>query len=198
VNDEQELVDRLSRGALGAFQKLVEQNKRKIYYLAFDIVGNHADAEDISQEVFIKIYRFFKTFKRDAKLGSWLYRITVNASIDHLRRKSAMPETAQTGFFGRDDPVLTCSSQDFGSNPERRAEGQLMQERVDRALRKISAQERSVFVLRHYHDLPLKDIAEAMNVSIGSVKSYLFRGLKKIQKELAVGGANTPTEVGHG
>jgi RNA polymerase sigma-70 factor (ECF subfamily) len=197
VNDEKELVDRLSRGEAGAFQELAERNKRKVYYLALDIVGNHADAEDISQEVFIKIYRAFKTFKREAKLGSWLYRVTVNASIDHLRRKSALPETSQSDLFGNDDRVLALASGEFGSDPARKAEGQLMQRQIDKALQKISAQERSVFVMRHYHDLPLKDIAEAMNVSIGSVKSYLFRGLKKIQKELAGGGANPPTEVGH-
>jgi RNA polymerase sigma-70 factor (ECF subfamily) len=197
VNDEKELVDRLTRGEAGAFRELVEQNKRKVYYLAFDIVGNHADAEDISQEVFIKVYRSFKTFKRDAKLGSWLYRITVNASIDYLRRKSGMPKTSQSDLSGRDDPLLACSSQDFDSDPERRAEGELMQMQIDRALAKISAQERSVFVMRHYHDLPLKDIAEALDVSIGSVKSYLFRGLKKIQKELAVSGANPPVEAEH-
>ncbi len=127
MSDEKELVDRLSRGDLGAFQELVEQHKQKVYYIALDIAGNHADAEDISQEVFLKVFRSFKTFRRGARISSWLYRVAVNASIDHLRRKSAMPDTDRRDFLRGDVAELAPPSHDPESDPARRAEGQMMQ-----------------------------------------------------------------------
>lgn len=197
MNEEQALVERLARGEMSAFQELVEQNKKKVYYLALDIVGNHHDAEDISQEVFLKVFRSFQTFKRDAKLSSWLYRITVNASIDHLRKKSAVPERMQDEFLEEHLQHNPAGSLEFAGDPERSAETRLIQEHIESALQKISAQERSAFVLRHYHDLMIKDIAEVMNVSVGTVKSYLFRGIKKLQRELAIYRMPSGLEVNH-
>lgn len=86
MTEGKELIDRLGRGEKSAFEELVENYKKKVYYLALDMAGNHPDAEDIPQEVFLKVSRSFKTFNREAKLSSWIYRITDNACIDHLRR----------------------------------------------------------------------------------------------------------------
>src|SRR4030065_1001053 len=90
--DENALIEGLARSDPRAFRELVERYKKKVYYLALDMAGNPIDAEDIPQEVFLKVFRSFATFKRGAKLGSWLYRVTYNASIDHLRRKGAAPQ----------------------------------------------------------------------------------------------------------
>jgi len=193
VTEEKELIDRLTRGDMAAFRELVEEYKKKMYHFALDMVRNPADAEDISQEVFLKAFRGFKTFKRDAKLSSWLYRIAYNASIDHLRKKSLAP-------LGVEDIVLDVSSSGFSDSPAspdpaRTAENRLLQARVERALQKVSDRERTVFLLRHYNDLMLDEIAETMQISVGSVKSYLFRCLRKIQKELAVPGTPEQMEV---
>ena len=92
MENEQVLVDRISSGDSTAFQEFVDRYKKKIYYIAYDITGDHDDAEDVSQEVFIKVFRSLKTFRRNAKISSWLYQISVNASIDLLRKKSSKPE----------------------------------------------------------------------------------------------------------
>jgi RNA polymerase sigma-70 factor (ECF subfamily) len=185
VTEEKELVDRLSRGETAAFRELVEAYKKKMYYFALDMVGNPADAEDVSQEVFLKVFRSFHTFKQDARLSSWLYRIAYNTSIDHLRRKSITPEAV-------DDEVLDASAQDAGfgessaaQDPARLAERALLRTRVDMALQKVSAQERAVFLMRHDNGLKLDEIADALKISIGSVKSYLFRCIQKLRRELA-------------
>jgi len=193
VTEEKELIDRLFKGEMSAFRELVEAYKKKMYYFALDMVGDPADAEDISQEVFLKVFRGFKTFKRDAKLSSWLYRIAYNASIDHLRRKSLAPEAVE-------DETLDVASAGFSespasADPARTAESRLLSARVERALQKVSQQERTVFLLRHYNELMLEEIAETMQISIGSVKSYLFRCLRKLQKELAVPGKPRQMEV---
>jgi RNA polymerase sigma-70 factor (ECF subfamily) len=182
--DENAIVEGMSRGDPKAFRELVELYKKKIYYLALDMAGNGVDAEDISQEVFLKVYRSFSTFRQGARLGSWLYRITYNASIDHLRRRGATPEAVS-------DELIEAVGGSEGSLPRRAAEdpadaleASQLQERIAQALGKVSPQEKAVFLLRHYDQLMLKDIAATLGLSIGSVKSYLFRAVRKLQKEL--------------
>ncbi len=193
LREEKELIDRLSRGDTDAFRELVETYKKKMYYFALDMVGNPADAEDVSQEVFLKAFRSFKTFKRDAKLSSWLYRIAYNASIDHLRRRSLAPQAVE-------DTILDASAGGFSDssssqNPAQAAENRLLRIRIEKALEKVSSQERAVFLLRHYNDLMLDDIAETLQISIGSVKSYLFRCVRKLQKELEIHQTPSPREA---
>jgi len=196
--DENTIIEGMARGDQRAFRELVERYKKKVYYLALDMAGNAVDAEDISQEVFLKVYRSFSTFRRGAKLGSWLYRVTYNAAIDHLRSKGAVPEPV-------DDQVLESRSaggaglaQGRMPDPAAAAEARDLQRRIARALEKVSPQEKAVFLLRHNEDLMLKDIAETLGLSIGSVKSYLFRAVRKLQKELggpaAIPGLEAPHE----
>jgi RNA polymerase sigma-70 factor (ECF subfamily) len=180
--DDDAIIDGLARGDQKAFRELVERYKRKVFYLALDMAGNPVDAEDISQEVFLKVFRSFSTFRRGAQLGSWLYRITYNASIDHLRRKGATPEPVG-------DEVLESLSRVEAGLPPRGAadpgaglEASQLQERIVRALDK---------------DLKLKDIAAALDLSIGSVKSYLFRAVRKLQKELGPAALISGAESSH-
>ena len=83
-----DLVTRAAGGDLTAFQTLVERHRSMVYRIAYQFAGNHYDAEDIAQEVFLKVYRSLDRFRQDAQLTSWLYRIVMNACIDHRRRQS--------------------------------------------------------------------------------------------------------------
>lgn len=185
--DENAIIDGMFRGEPRAFRELVERYKKKVYYLALDMTGNPVDAEDVSQEVFLKVFRSFSTFRRGAQLGSWLYRITYNAAIDHLRRKGAAP-TAVT-----DETIELAAASEAGlprraaADPAAALESSQLQDLIARALEKVSPQEKAVFLLRHYDQLMLKDIASSLGLSIGSVKSYLFRAVRKLQKELQFG-----------
>ena len=198
VTDEQELIQRLAGGDPSAFRELVETHKKKIYFLALDMVGNPADAEDVSQEVFLRVFRSFKTFKQDAKLGAWLYRITYNASIDHLRKRAVTPEpktdeVLETGY--QSHPQIT-EPQTF-LDPALTAERALLQDRIEKALGNVSPQEKAVFLLRHYEDLSLKEISEILELTVGSVKSYLFRAVRKLRAELVPCGTEVKPEASH-
>jgi RNA polymerase sigma-70 factor (ECF subfamily) len=196
--DEGQLVDGLARGNRAAFREFVEQYKKKIYYLSLDLVGNPVDAEDVSQEVFLKVYRSFGTFKKDAKLSSWLYRITYNACIDHLRKKELTPEPiGDEALDARPRSEALLSASPANLDPLRSAESEQLQTRIARALESVSPQEKAVFLLRHYDQLMLKEIAETLHLSIGSVKSYLFRAVRKLQKELGAPGIAHGMEVSH-
>lgn len=181
--EEQVLIERARKGESAAFRELVERYQEKMYYFSLDLTGNHHDAEDLSQEVFIKAYRSLDRFRGDAKLSSWLYRIAVNTNINKHRKKaySAMKTEENLDTMNWE----TYSGADVSGNPEEQARAVLLQKHIDEALNRLSMRERCVFVLRHYDDFALKDIAEIMGISNGTVKSTLFRALKKLQKELA-------------
>lgn len=185
VKDEQVLVDRFCSGDNTAFQELMERYKKKIYYIAYDITADHNDAEDVSQEVFIKMFRSIKTFRRDAKMSSWLYQITVNTCIDSLRRKSSKPKKFIDNIEKVNIKENPPGSGLHAEAPERSAEVSIIQNHISQALEKVSPRERSVFVMRHYNDFKMNEIAEILNISVGTVKSLLFRAIKKLRKELS-------------
>lgn len=184
IEDEQQLLSRVREQDPAAFQMLVDRYKRQIYCLGLDLTGNHHDAEDLAQDVFLKAFLSIRSFRGDSRISSWLHRIAVNTHIDSKRKKS----TNMTSSYDDpdDDPGRFPAPVDSPvHNPQVKLEASRVQEEIEIALQRLTARERMVFVLRHYQDLALKEIAEAMDVSEGTVKSFLFRAIKKLQKSLA-------------
>lgn len=169
---------------MSAFREFVDGNKKKIYCLSYNILGDHQDAEDVSQEVFIKVFRAFGTFKRNAKMSSWLHQITVNACIDHIRRKKVRPNEQHLDSFDGIPGENGAWGKPPEQNPEQGAAAHLLQQKIQAALNHISPKERTVFVMRQYNDFKISEIAETLRVSSGTVKSLLFRALKKLRQEL--------------
>lgn len=197
AQNEQALIDRSCTGDDTAFYELVGRYKKKIYYLAYDITGNHHEAEDISQEVFMKMHRSLKTFRRDAKMSSWLHQITVNASIDSLRRKSSRPARpiGEIDQASVQEGLITGES--HASDPLRSVESSQIQSRISQALKKITPKERTVFVMRHYNELRLHEIAEILDIHVGTVKSLLFKAVRKLRRELSKHIGNPGMEAAH-
>lgn len=180
MTDEAELIRQAREGHPPAQRALVEHNKERLYYLCLDLTGRHHDAEDLSQEVFIKAFGNLSQFRGDAQFSSWLHRIAVNTHLNQRRKKSVMALRTTENM-----DALDWETGAETTNPEDHAQSSLIQRHVDQALDRLSDKERCVFVLRHYQDFQLGDIAQIMDVSEGSVKSMLFRGVRKLQKALA-------------
>jgi RNA polymerase sigma-70 factor, ECF subfamily len=182
TNEEQILIENVQRGEVAAFQELVEKYKQKVFYMALDMTGNHHDAEDLSQEVFMKVFTAIKDFRGEAKLSSWLYRIAMNTCIDKTRRKHLK-------LVDIDDRVYEQATP--GKNPEQLLQDRATQDQIEQALQKLPPRQRSIFVMRHYNELMLREIAEALGISEGTVKAQLFRAIQRLQKEL---GASRPRQ----
>jgi len=185
MQDEHELVRRVQAGDPSAFRTFVERYQRDVYGLAYDLCGNHHDAEDLSQDVFIKAHRALGGFRADAKVGSWLYRITMNAFLDSRRRKPVQVVSlhAPGGTDGADEVPLDLPA--TGLTPDGIARDARIREDVERALDVLSAQERTVFVMRHYHDMTIRDISTSLSIAEGTVKSMLFRSIRKLRDRLS-------------
>ncbi len=184
ANDEKALIRRLQTGETSAFRELVENHKRTLFNLAYDLLGNAQDAEDISQEAFIKVHRSIGDFRGEAQLGSWMYRIVVNLCLNR-RRKKALSEMELRDSFEESELHAGTPTSDHAADPEKTAEAEIMRQHLRRALDQLSPQQKTIFVLRHDEDLPLAEIGSMLKISEGTVKSQLFRALRKLQETLA-------------
>ena len=182
--DDRQLVERAHEGDRAAFRVLVERYMKTIYAVALDMTGDHHDAEDISQDVFLKAFRSITGFRSRASVSTWLYRMTVNACIDRSRKKAWKAMKPKGAVL---DEAMHQRKQNHRtlSHPENELERALLQQQIRQALDNLTERERAVFVLRHYHALPLKEIADCLNVTVGTVKSTLFRAIKHLQRILA-------------
>lgn len=184
MNDafEQQLVERARQGDRNAFQQIVESHKEQVFQLALGMTRNHHDAEDMVQEVFLKAYRSLQRFRGQAKLSSWLYRITFNTCHDARRRQR--PEESRSLAEAGEAATLQLAEESPMADPHRRSESQQIGHRVRSALGQLTTAERSVFVLRHYNQLSTREAAEALDRAEGTVKNLLFRALRKLRDEL--------------
>jgi RNA polymerase sigma-70 factor (ECF subfamily) len=179
--DEKSLITQAQNGNINAFRQIVEEHKKMVYYLSYDLTGNREDAKDLSQDVFIKVFQSFQSFRSAAKFSSWLYRITVNEFISLKRKKNYLIRKNQLPILEKDMETNFTADQ---VNMDQEVESSLLQIRIRKALNRLTRKERAVFILRHYHDLKLDDIGKSLKLSTGTVKSLLFRTVKKLQKQL--------------
>ncbi len=167
------------------FRQVVEDNRKKVFYHAYDLTGSVQDAEDLAQEVFLKAYRNIEKFKGDASVSSWLYRITLNTFIDQKRKLSEKKERDRDEL----NELTAARSKEADSHsmsPVKEAETSRAIEDINKALDVLSPRERSVFVMRHFEGMSTRNTGEAINISEGSVKSLLSRAVRKLQKELVI------------
>lgn len=184
MTEERLLIERAQKGDKYAFRELVEKNKENVYRLAYDLTGNRHDAEDVLQEVFIKAFRSLPGFRFEAKWSSWLYRITVNTCNDFHATNS---KKRAKYYENIENTKMIENSVTKNNHPstDRIAESSIMKEHIEYALHQLTTPERSVFILRQYYDLQLKQIAEILEVKEGTVKTLLFRSIKKLQQKLS-------------
>lgn len=185
-NYEKQLAQRVSKGDRNAFREIVEDNKKKIFHLAYDLTGSAPDAEDLSQEVFIRAYKGMGSFTGEASLSTWLHRITINLFIDGRRKKETKWEKVKFSLDEKTDETTIEDDAPLWSDPVIYTESLQIQSRIRAALEHLSPRERSVFIMRRYEGLPGKTVGKILDISEGTVKALLFRAVKKLQEKLSV------------
>ena len=175
-----DLVTRAAGGDPTAFQTLVERHRSMVYRVAYQFAGNHYDAEDIAQEVFLKVYRSLDRFRQDAQLTSWLYRIVMNACIDHRRRQSPITSAP----LGEEAERRLLNTPEECPGPEDRAYAGELGEVLECEIARLPHGQRIVFVMRHHQGLKLCEIAEALGVAEGTVKRQLHAAVHRLRGAL--------------
>jgi len=174
---EAELVARCLDDTPGAFDLVVERHRRSVYQLCYRFVGNHEDASDLSQEVFLRAYRGLRSFHGGSTLATWLYRITVNACLTRVtaRATRVVGETIE----GLQHPADTQTE-----SPSERLLREERASQVRTAIAQLPAKQRAALILRVYHDMSHQQIAQSMGSSVGSVKANVFHALRSLKKRL--------------
>ena len=180
MSNEAELIERARAGDADAFCDLARVYERRIYALAFHYCRDRHDAEDLSQEVWLKAYAALGSFRAEAAFYTWLRRITINCFLNFRRRKH---ESHHLPF---DEPQIHGDSSALAVEYESTLQNHLATEKVMRALSDVTPQQRLIFVLKHLEGMTYDEIAEQIGCSLGTVKKSVSRTLKKLRRELGV------------
>ena len=178
---DSQLIDRTLAGDEAAFAALVEKYQKRIYRVAFAILRHEADADIVTQDTFVQAYMHLREFEGRSELETWLTRIAINRSRDLLRSRRWISLSADNG---ESDGPSVLEPVDNRPDAERQAMGRQLAGLVERAVAGLSAQQRTIFRLRHYEEMSLEKIAEVMGLRPGTVRAHLFRAVHKIRKEL--------------
>ncbi len=185
ATDDRKLVERCKSGDRDAFKTLVSNYERAVFRIAFGVLRDSEESWDVTQEVFIKVFRYIGSFEYYTSFYVWLHRITMNLSIDYLRKRRRSAFEYDDGRK-QEAPSLdrfAGSDQQSGA-PDRQVLREELMGRVNAAVNKLSAKHREAIVLREVEGMSYQEIASTVGVSIGTVMSRIFHARKKIQAEL--------------
>lgn len=182
---DNELILRSREGNMQAFEELVHRYDRRVLAIAFRFTGNMEDAQDLYQEVFIRALNGLMSFRFESRFSTWLYRVTANVCLSWRSRRnrhrhvSIEAELKPVDHKSQPDPLIA---------PDRSEELVMKREmaaRLKTALSRLSPRQRAVFTLRHFEGLKLREIAEVLDCTDGTVKKHLFSATEKMRGELS-------------
>ena len=174
-----QLIARAQRGDEEAFAALFEAHKRRVYSLCLRMTGNTAEAEDLTQEAFLQLYRKISTFRGESAFSTWLHRLAVNVVLMHLRKKGLQQISLDEPDTSQDEPV----KRDYGSD-DRRLTGSVDRIGLQKAIADLPPGYRAVFVLHDVEGYEHNEIAEIMKCSVGNSKSQLHKARMKLRERL--------------
>jgi RNA polymerase sigma-70 factor (ECF subfamily) len=193
TDNETDLIRRAQADDANAFCSLAERYARRIYLLAFHYCRNAQDAEDLSQEVWLKAYQALTGFRSDSSFYTWLRRITINAFLNHQRSSSFRQQgkTTVVEFIESDSETIFESR---STSPET-VYNKVLFESVMSALGELTPTQRLMFMLRHYEGMSYDEIAAAMNCSAGTVKKGVSRAISKLRAKLVATNDDEPERL---
>lgn len=172
---EQELISEVKRGSHDAFRVLVESYMKQAYDVAYFVLGDHDDADDVAQEAFVNVHRSIAKFRGDSDFATWLFRIVKNCALNRLKQKKRKQRREVDLAIA--DKELTSVNAGLGSTENARIH-------IERVLHELPTLQRAVVMLRHMNGLSTRQVSRILECSEGTVKTHLHRGLKKMRDRL--------------
>ena len=187
MNDlqEQHWIDDAREGDQEAFAQLVRRYEKRVFALAGRMCRNPEDAAEAAQEAFLSVWQGLRFYRGDASFSTWLYRLVSNACIDLLRREGRHQAAAGPSL---NDEELGVDVPDSAPNPHEAAEQKELRVLIEEGLQSLSPEHRQVLVLREIHQLSYDEIADTLELDVGTVKSRISRGRRQLRKFLLQSG----------
>jgi RNA polymerase sigma-70 factor (ECF subfamily) len=176
--DDAECVRRVQRGDIDSFEVLVRRHQKAIFNLVYRLLGNYDEAAEVSQDVFLSAFKSIHQFRGEANFSTWLYRIGLNHAS--TRRKSL--NSAQRRQLPLDGSEVIANST---VDPAKNFEDKEIQQRVQQALNSLDAEDARIILLRDLQDIPYDEVAEILDLPVGTVKSRLHRARQALKTSLA-------------
>lgn len=169
-----ELVEAFRNGDVAGFNELVRRYQERVYWIARRTIGKHEDADDVVQDVFVRVHEGIKNFRGDANFYTWLYRIAVNVSLNALRKKRIKD------FVSYDEVLAEILPSDVRTDDAiYKMEYQTV---LDKAIERLPAKQKAVFMMRYHDEMPYEEMAKLLKKSVGGLKANYFHALKKVQQ----------------
>jgi len=174
-------VSRARDGDSDAFRLLVERHSRAIFRVAYRMTANEHDADDVVQETFLRAYRQIDRFEERANFSTWVHRIAINCSLDLLRARGRHDK-----HYGGDPSSEEMSAviKTDDPQPDRLLLSAELQSHVAKALERLSGNERTAFILRHFEGMPVEDIGKTLGIQVNAAKHTIFRAVRKLRESL--------------
>ncbi|MBQ6465148.1 MAG: sigma-70 family RNA polymerase sigma factor [Oscillospiraceae bacterium] len=176
---EETCIRQILNGDVNAFEGLVTAYEKNAYNLALRMLGDPQDAEDVTQEAFLKAYQSLSSFRLDSRFSVWLYRIVSNLCLDQLRRRQRRPEQSLT-VENDEGEEAQQDVPDENFSPEALLERKLTREAVRRGLDALPDEQRQILLLRELEGMSYEEIGQALSLEPGTVKSRIFRARKRL------------------
>ncbi|MTI83665.1 MAG: sigma-70 family RNA polymerase sigma factor [Firmicutes bacterium] len=183
-SDEQ-LVDKFKSGSVEAFEELVNRYERKVYTLAYRFTGNYADAGDMVQEVFIRVYRALPKFRAESSFSTWIYKVAANVCRDELRKQRRKKSVSLENMEANQGEIAVT---DEAQSPEEFVEQRDLQARVQKYIDQLTEDQRMILLLREMHQLSYEEMADVLECSLGTVKSRLSRARLALKNKMQAAG----------
>lgn len=181
VTSDEQIVERALAGDADAFGEIVRRWERRIFALAYGMLGREEEARDATQETFISAFRNLRGFRGEAKVSSWLHRIAINQCITRQRRAKVRGETAIGDETDGSGELLVAPAH---QSPARAAESRQRTEIVRRAVNTLPTELRQIVVMKEFEELTFQEIAEVLDLPLSTVKSRLYTALRQLQMRL--------------
>lgn len=178
------LIRRAREGDSAAMNSLVEAHYKQAYNLAYHLSGNYDEASDIAQEAFVRVYHSLANFRGDANFSTWLYRIVTNVFLDERKKQKVRAHSSLEEYLELEDNTVTRQIEDPSPGPEHLVEQGERNTVVGDAVRSLPEIQRAMIAMYHFQSLSYEEIAEVLNLPIGTVKSRLNRARLALKNKL--------------
>ena len=182
--EERNIIERCKQGDLAAFNELVKKYEKQVYNFAYRLTGNYDDANDIAQEAFLRVYNAIGSFRGDASFTTWLFRITTNVFLDDRKRARAHPHASLDEYMELDESSVARQIEDPSPSPEAITEEKERAQILQKAIHSLPEYQRAMVNLYHTQQKSYEEIAEIMDLPLGTVKSRLNRARLALKEKL--------------
>ncbi|MDP9349834.1 MAG: sigma-70 family RNA polymerase sigma factor [Gemmatimonadota bacterium] len=185
---DHELVVRARKGSQAAYRELLGRYQRPVFSLVYRMVRDREQAEDLAQETFVKVFNNIERFDPKYKFSSWIFKIATNLAIDAIRKKEPVTVSLDGSRHATTDEAIEATRIQVASedeNPEELLESKELGTEIERAIGRLRPEYRTAIVLRHVEGRAYEEIAEIMDVPLGTVKTYIHRARGELKETLA-------------